>query len=155
MDGNPVSGLNSVPELTLAQYNALNVKPKFWVRTDAPESYKKLSADQVSYDSNNTVKDKIDESMYSIGTITGNTTKNILIPFQSSGVFYFLGAEQGQIGEAISHAWSSDKILKFIGTQPAKVTVTVNADSYSISNVSGNSLLIFYQRIRGDMPSMS
>ena len=59
-DGNPVSGLNSIPRLTLAQYNALNVKPEFWVRTDAPESYKKLSADQVSYDSNNTVKDKID-----------------------------------------------------------------------------------------------
>lgn len=59
-DGNPVSGLNSIPRLTLAQYNALNVKPEFWIRTDAPESYKKLSADQVSYDSNNTVKDKID-----------------------------------------------------------------------------------------------
>lgn len=59
-DGNPVSGLNSIPRLTLAQYNALNVKPEFWVRTDAPESYKKLSADQVSYDSNNTVKDKLD-----------------------------------------------------------------------------------------------
>lgn len=59
-DGNPVSGLNSIPRLTLAQYNALNVKPEFWVRTDAPESYKKLSADQVSYDSNNTVKDMLD-----------------------------------------------------------------------------------------------
>lgn len=58
-DGNPVSGLNSIPRLTLAQYNALNVKPEFWVRTDAPESYKKLSADQVSYDSNNTVEDMI------------------------------------------------------------------------------------------------
>lgn len=60
-NGNPVSGLNSIPRLTLAQYNALNVKPEFWVRTDAPESYKKLSADQVSYDSNNTVEDKIEE----------------------------------------------------------------------------------------------
>lgn len=60
-DGKPVSGLNSIPRLTLAQYNALNVKPEFWVRTDAPESYKKLSADQVSYDSNNTVEDKLDE----------------------------------------------------------------------------------------------
>lgn len=66
-DGNPVSGLNSIPRLTLAQYNALNVKPEFWVRTDAPESYKKLSADQVSYDSNNTVKDKID----SFGVVVG------------------------------------------------------------------------------------
>lgn len=60
LNGNPLSGINSIPRLTLAQYNALNVKPEFWVRTDAPESYKKLSADQVSYDSNNTVKDKID-----------------------------------------------------------------------------------------------
>lgn len=60
-DGNPVSGLNSIPRLTLAQYNALNVKPKFWIRTDAPESYKKLSADQVSYDENNTVEDMIDD----------------------------------------------------------------------------------------------
>ena len=66
-DGNPVSGINSIPRLTLSQYNALNVKPEFWVRTDAPESYKKLSADQVSYDSNNTVKDKID----SFGVVVG------------------------------------------------------------------------------------
>ena len=70
-DGNPVSGLNSIPRLTLAQYNALNVKPEFWVRTDAPESYKKLSADQVSYDSNTSVKEKIDEiDLTSGGTIT-------------------------------------------------------------------------------------
>lgn len=70
-DGNPVSGLNSIPRLTLAQYNALNVKPEFWVRTDAPESYKKLSADQVSYDSNNTVKDKIDEIENNAQIVTG------------------------------------------------------------------------------------
>jgi len=73
-DGNPVSGLNSIPRLTLAQYNALNVKPEFWVRTDAPESYKKLSADQVSYDSNNTVKDKIDSIGNVPATATNNTT---------------------------------------------------------------------------------
>ena len=59
-DGNPVSGLNSIPRLTLAQYNALTVKPEVWIRTDAPESYKRLSADEVSYDTNNTVKDKIE-----------------------------------------------------------------------------------------------
>lgn len=59
-DGKPVSGLNSIPRLTLAQYNALNVKPEIWIWRDAPESYKKLSADQVSYDSNNTVEDMID-----------------------------------------------------------------------------------------------
>ena len=49
-DGKPISGINSVPRLTLAQYNALSVKPEFWVRTDAPEDYGKISADQVSYD---------------------------------------------------------------------------------------------------------
>lgn len=74
-DGNPVSGLNSIPRLTLAQYNAQNAKPEFWVRTDAPESYKKLSADQVSYDSNNTVKDKIDsmetDYVYNLTLING------------------------------------------------------------------------------------
>lgn len=72
-DGNPVSGLNSIPRLTLAQYNALNVKPEFWVRTDAPESYKKLSADQVSYDSDNTVKDKIDNKVISYVDVTATT----------------------------------------------------------------------------------
>ena len=76
-DGNPVSGINSIPRLTLAQYNALNVKPEFWVRTDAPESYKKLSADQVSYDSNNTVKDKIDSD---------NTKTNVAVTSLVSGV---------------------------------------------------------------------
>lgn len=70
-DGNPVSGLNSIPRLTLAQYNALNVKPEFWVRTDAPESYKKLSADQVSYDSNNTVKDMLDKVPFSLSAESG------------------------------------------------------------------------------------
>lgn len=81
-DGNPVSGLNSIPRLTLTQYNALNVKPEFWVRTDAPESYKKLSADQVSYDSNNTVKDMLDTKS-SIHLITGLTT-----PQSTEGTIY-------------------------------------------------------------------
>lgn len=78
-DGNPVSGLNSIPRLTLAQYNALNVKPEFWVRTDAPESYKKLSADQVSYDSNNTVKDKLDELSPSIWEYIAVGNRNICV----------------------------------------------------------------------------
>ena len=70
-DGNPVSGINSIPRLTLAQYNALTVKPEVWIRTDAPESYKRLSADEVSYDSNNTVEDAIDsinDAIYEHGT---------------------------------------------------------------------------------------
>lgn len=96
-DGNPVSGLNSIPRLTLAQYNALNVKPDIWIRTDAPESYKKLSADQVSYDSNNTVKDKLDEkngfSLYgtftkssSVETGTYPTDKSFIVSIFGSGV---------------------------------------------------------------------
>ena len=81
-DGNPVSGINSIPRLTLAQYNALNVKPEFWVRTDAPESYKKLSADQVSYDSNNTVEDMIDE-LSSPTAVKGTVTFSVQVDSNS------------------------------------------------------------------------
>lgn len=87
-DGNPVSGLNSIPRLTLAQYNALNVKPEFWVRTDAPESYKKLSADQVSYDSNNTVKDKIDTLIKYVDVEITTTPNQYVTPYTHAGIVY-------------------------------------------------------------------
>ena len=76
-DGNPVSGLNSVPRLTLAQYNALTTKPEFWVRIDAPEDYGKISADQVSYDENTTVEDKLDELSDSITVNTFNLNVDV------------------------------------------------------------------------------
>ena len=94
-DGNPVSGLNSIPRLTLAQYNTLNVKPEVWIRTDAPESYKRLSADEISYDNTDSgltatevqsAIDEINNSKFdkSGGTISGRT--KIVVPGTTSSV---------------------------------------------------------------------
>ena len=49
-DVNMVSGVNFTPQLTLAEYNALSVKPTYWIRTDAPEDYGRLPASEVGYD---------------------------------------------------------------------------------------------------------
>ena len=57
-NGDYVSSINFTPQLTLAEYNALSVKPKYWIRTDGPES-STISAEDISYD-NTTVKDVLD-----------------------------------------------------------------------------------------------
>ena len=53
-----LSGIAQVPRLTLAQYQALTVKPRFWVRTDAPETYNQLLTwdDQAELGSKNIIK---------------------------------------------------------------------------------------------------
>lgn len=153
-DGKPVSGLNSIPRLTLAQYNALNVKPKFWVRTDAPESYKKLSADQVSYDSNNTVKDKIDDistdiyenyNMFKlVGFSGGNTDKTITFSGNGSrrcaNMILFLGSQS---------AVSNPIIIGFQGGSGygAISNVVVAPNDYG---VTANGLTLTVPRLTGD-----
>lgn len=47
-NGTLVSGANTLPQLTLAQYNALANKPKYWIRTDA--NYTSIPATDVSFD---------------------------------------------------------------------------------------------------------
>lgn len=78
---------------------------------DGIEAVDGKTASDIPYSTGVSVKTKLDEAMTSIGTITGNTTKNIQFPYQSSGIFYFMGAENDLIGTAISHAWSNGKIL--------------------------------------------
>lgn len=113
LNGKPLSGLNSIPRLTLAQYNALNVKPEFWVRTDAPESYKKLSADQVSYDSNNTVKDALDI------VTAGNMGNGLnILPYNTSSNMYTVPYD----GYIVLQVWSSESIIDFwIGKSTLKI----------------------------------
>lgn len=55
-----ISGVRDVPSMTLAQYNALTNKPKLWERTDAPEGDRGINADDIQYDSDTSVKEKID-----------------------------------------------------------------------------------------------
>lgn len=47
---NRVSGINFLPRLTLAEYNNLQNKPKYWIRTDSPTSYLSIGASNVSFD---------------------------------------------------------------------------------------------------------
>jgi len=49
-NGKMVAGVNSMPELTQAQYDALEVKPEFWIRTDAPDDYGRIPASDVGFD---------------------------------------------------------------------------------------------------------
>lgn len=67
-----ISGVRDVPSMTLAQYNALTNKPKLWIRTDAPSGDRGINADDIQYDGNTSVGDKIDELDYSSDTSTSN-----------------------------------------------------------------------------------
>ena len=92
-----ISGVRDVPKMTLAEYNALTNKPKLWLRTDAPESDRGISANDVEYSTGVSVEDKIDtissysttekvvgtwingkplyQSIVSCGALPNNTTK--------------------------------------------------------------------------------
>ena len=47
-NGDNVSSINFTPQMTLAEYNALSVKPKYWIRTDGPED-SGINADDIEY----------------------------------------------------------------------------------------------------------
>lgn len=50
-NGIMVSGINFTPRLTLAEYNALEVKPDYWIRTDVSSSdIDKIPASEISVD---------------------------------------------------------------------------------------------------------
>ena len=57
-----ISGVRDVPHMTLAEYNALTNKPDLWLRTDAPESDRGISASDVEYSTGVSVEDKIDSN---------------------------------------------------------------------------------------------
>ena len=93
--GKLISGIAKIPRLTLSDYNALTVKPEVWIRTDAPESYKKVTASDVSYDNTSSgltatdiqsAIDEINNSKFdkSGGTIGGRT--KIVVPGTTSSV---------------------------------------------------------------------
>lgn len=134
MDGNPVSGLNSIPRLTLAQYNALNVKPEFWVRTDAPESYKKLSADQVSYDSNNTVKDKIEITKASSNLVALNGTYQIPSTLWNNHKIFLISVRRSNLGGDI--IFNKDNAESY-----QNHTVVVATGEYYLFSVSSSGLI--------------
>ena len=52
-NGDNVSSINFTPQMTLAEYNALSVKPKYWIRTDADE-LTGIPADEISFDNTDT-----------------------------------------------------------------------------------------------------
>lgn len=62
-----IAGVNFLPRLTLAEYNNLEIKPRYWIRTDSPNSYLRIDSSEVGYNhsvsglSATNVKDAIDE----------------------------------------------------------------------------------------------
>ena len=69
-----ISGVRDVPSMTLAQYNALTNKPKLWIRTDAPSGDRGINADDIQYDSNTSVKEKIDENKFRFSSLLYQTS---------------------------------------------------------------------------------
>lgn len=64
---NKIAGINFLPRLTMAEYNNMEIKPQYWIRTDSPNSYLRIASSEVGY-SNTTsgltatnVQDAIDE----------------------------------------------------------------------------------------------
>ncbi len=49
-NGSMIGGVNFTPRMTLEEYNALEIKPTYWIRTDAPGSGGRISADEVIFD---------------------------------------------------------------------------------------------------------
>lgn len=83
-----ISGVREVPQKTLAEYNALTNKPDLWLRTDAPESDRGISASDVEYSTGVSVEDKIDGlATLATQTITDTTTASgaILVPSAIQG----------------------------------------------------------------------
>lgn len=56
-----ISGVREVPKMPKAERDALTNKPDLWVRTDAPESDRGISASDVEYSTGVSVEDKIDD----------------------------------------------------------------------------------------------
>lgn len=72
-----ISGVREVPKMTLAEYNALTNKPDVWLRTDAPESDRGITASDVEYSTGVSVEDEID-SMVEVLTLTkGSKINNV------------------------------------------------------------------------------
>lgn len=72
-----ISGVREVPHMTLAQYNTLTNKPDVWVRTDAPDSDRGISASDVEYSTGVSVKDKIDSVNAKIQRIQKTSTQTL------------------------------------------------------------------------------
>ena len=79
--GKLISGIREIPHLTQSEYDALTNKPDLWIRTDAPDSDRGIDADDIDYDENNSVKDKIDNIVKAV-KFSGTTTASgaMLLP---------------------------------------------------------------------------
>ena len=74
---NKIAGLNFLPRLTLAQYNALTVKPEYWIRTDSPDSYLMVSSNLVSFDNSGTifVSNNVENTLKEISAVIARNGK--------------------------------------------------------------------------------
>ena len=90
-----------------------------------------------------------------LGSISGNSSKYLNVSAASTGILIVTGAENDLIGIAVVHAWSNGSLLKFIGTDPSKITVTKDGNKYTLANISGNSSLLFYINTRGAAPTLT
>ena len=76
--GKLLSGIAKIPRLTLNDYNALTVKPEVWIRTDAPESYKKITASDVSFSDTGITATDVDGAIKEINLLHGGTIDDVL-----------------------------------------------------------------------------
>jgi len=113
-----ISGVRDVPQMTLAEYNALTNKPDLWLRTDAPESDRGISASDVEYSMGVSVEDKIDTKANE--WTYGGVIKN----------------GQSQTFPLGTHEWS------FV-VHPSSSNMSIMASlTFPIENQSGNSYVI-------------
>jgi hypothetical protein len=115
-DGNMVSGVNFTPQLTLAEYNALSVKPTYWIRTDAPEDYGRLPASEVGYDNTTSgltaddVQDAVDElhsKKLDKCVVLNNITDAATLNTFAAGTVYmaYVTADSGTQGLPFRNMW--------------------------------------------------
>lgn len=108
-NGTLISGANTLPQMTLAEYQALPVseRPTYWERTDL--NYGNIPASDVTYGSGS-VEDALDDLTPRFRTITSGSFHDILNPGiyyvtnavtdkpTSTGGAYFVSSQGGAVG---------------------------------------------------------
>ena len=155
-NGKPLNPNRGLPTMSYAQAEdcGLTDSERLWCRTDGDGTV--ITADEVPYDSNNSVKDKID-SIPDIETYTDTAYGNNVYTMLMGHIVYMRietrtnislnGWENKQIGQlpanmASPYSYSYSLPLQGATNEQRNAVLNVNGRVISISNQSGSSVTV-------------
>ena len=89
-----------------------------------------------------------------IGNISGNSNKNLIIPYNCTGLLLLSSADTDTINLLIIHSASDSIIYKPLATSSG-LTITAITNGINISNTKLSTLFVRYISLRGDIPAYS